>query len=65
MHVDDDVFLDFEKVVQEQDRPVVGSHRPEMLPHDLTAELYVRAADKVSVAYRKWLVELTDQLNPA
>jgi vanillate O-demethylase monooxygenase subunit len=63
--VDDKVFLDFEHFVQEQDRPVVESQRPEMLPHDLTAELHVKAADKVSVAYRRWLVELTDQLNPA
>jgi vanillate O-demethylase monooxygenase subunit len=60
----DQDFLDFEHFVQEQDRPIVESQRPEMLPHDLTAELHIKAADKVSVQYRKWLVELTDKLNP-
>lgn len=65
LDANDQEFLDFERFVQEQDRPVVESQRPEMLPYDLTAELHVRAADKVSVAYRRWLVELTNRLNPA
>jgi vanillate O-demethylase monooxygenase subunit len=64
LDVDDQDFLDFERFVQEQDRPIVESQRPEMLPHDLTAELHIKAADKVSVQYRKWLVELTERLNP-
>ena len=64
LDVDDQEFLDFERFVQEQDRAIVESQRPEMLPHDLTAELHIKAADKVSVQYRKWLVELTRQLTP-
>ena len=65
LDADDQDFLDFEWFVQEQDRPVVESQRPEMLPYDLTAELHVKAADKVSVAYRRWLVALTNELYPA
>lgn len=60
----DQDFLDFERTVQEQDRPVVESQRPEMLPFDLTEELHIRGADKVSVEYRRWLIELTDELIP-
>ena len=58
---DDRDFLKFERIVQEQDRPVVESQRPEMLPFDLSAELHVRGVDKVSLEYRRWLVELTNQ----
>ena len=40
-----------------QDIPIVESQRPKLLPLDLTAELHVRA-DKLSVAYRRWLKRL-------
>ena len=60
----DEEFMRFERLVQEQDRPVVESQRPEMLPFDLSAELHIRGADKVSVEYRRWLVELAGQLEP-
>lgn len=36
------------------DRPIVESQRPELLPLDLQAELH-RPSDRVSIAYRKWL----------
>ena len=58
----DQEFLDFEHFVQEQDRPIVESQRPEMLPHDLTAELHVKAADKVS---SRWPVLLVVQRGSA
>jgi vanillate O-demethylase monooxygenase subunit len=65
LDVDDDEYLAFEGVVLEQDRPVVESQRPEMLPFDLSAELHIRGADRVSVEYRKWLIELVGQVEEA
>ncbi len=41
----------------EQDRPIVESQRPELLPLDLAAELNVRA-DRTAVMYRRWLRRL-------
>jgi hypothetical protein len=35
-----------------------------MLPFDLSAELHIRGVDKVSIEYRRWLVELARQLEP-
>ena len=52
-----------EELVRRQDRitaqdvPIVESQRPAALPLDLQAELHVRA-DKLAVAYRRWLQEL-------
>jgi len=43
----------------------VESQRPEQLPFDLSAELHIRGVDKVSIEYRRWLVELTNELEPA
>lgn len=37
-----------------QDRPIVESQRPELLPLDLQAELHLRS-DRTAIAYRKWL----------
>ena len=54
----DEKFVDFERVILEQDQPVVESQRPEELPVDLSAELHIRGVDRVSLEYRKWLVEL-------
>lgn len=56
---DDRSFQDLEALVLNQDQPIVESQRPEMLPIDLSAELHIRGADKVSVEYRKWLIELS------
>jgi vanillate O-demethylase monooxygenase subunit len=61
----DEDFLAFERLVLEQDQRVVESQRPEMLPFDLSAELHIRGVDKVSVEYRRWLIELAKQLEPA
>jgi vanillate O-demethylase monooxygenase subunit len=55
----DRTMLEYNDVVVAQDRPVVESQRPERLPFDLSAELHIRGVDKVSIEYRKWLVELT------
>ena len=55
---DDRSYQELEALVLNQDRPIVESQRPEMLPVDLSAELHIRGADRVSVEYRKWLIEL-------
>jgi phenylpropionate dioxygenase-like ring-hydroxylating dioxygenase large terminal subunit len=44
----------FQDRVAEQDRVVVESQRPELLPLDLQAELHLRS-DRMAIAYRKWL----------
>jgi phenylpropionate dioxygenase-like ring-hydroxylating dioxygenase large terminal subunit len=41
----------------EQDRPILQSQRPELLPLDLQAELHLRS-DRAAIAYRRWLGEL-------
>jgi vanillate O-demethylase monooxygenase subunit len=57
-------FLEFNELIVGQDRPVVESQRPEQLPVDLSGELHIRGADRVSVEYRKWLIELMRQAPP-
>jgi len=60
----DQEFIDFEELILEQDRPIVESQRPEELPIDLSAELHLKGVDRVSLEYRRWLVELAAQLAP-
>ncbi|HEY8644063.1 MAG TPA: aromatic ring-hydroxylating dioxygenase subunit alpha [Candidatus Dormibacteraeota bacterium] len=52
-------YVAFEDVIQEQDRPVVESQRPWLLP-PLSSRLmlYVRPADLPLVAYQKWMEQL-------
>ena len=50
----DDELSRFQDRVTEQDRVVVESQRPELLPLDLQAELHLRS-DRMAIAYRKWL----------
>jgi phenylpropionate dioxygenase-like ring-hydroxylating dioxygenase large terminal subunit len=52
--VPDAELLAFQDRVSEQDRAVVESQRPELLPLDLQAELHLRS-DRMAIAYRKWL----------
>lgn len=40
-----------------QDRPILQSQRPELLPLDLQAELHLKS-DRTAIAYRRWLGEL-------
>ena len=54
----DQKYVDYNTVIIEQDKPVVESQRPEELPVDLSAELHIRGVDRVSVEYRKWLIEI-------
>lgn len=53
-------FCDFQIEIAEQDRAIVESQRPAEIPVDLTAELHVRSADKMSIEYRRWLSELRE-----
>jgi len=54
--VSDEDLLRFQDHVSEQDRVVVESQRPELLPLDLQTELHLRS-DRMAIAYRKWLRE--------
>ena len=47
-------LIAFQDRVAEQDRAIVESQRPELLPLDLQAELHLRS-DRMAIAYRKWL----------
>jgi phenylpropionate dioxygenase-like ring-hydroxylating dioxygenase large terminal subunit len=60
----DRTMLEFNELVIQQDHPIVESQRPEQLPFDLSAELHVRGVDRVSLEYRRWLVELANELTP-
>jgi methylxanthine N1-demethylase len=55
----DRTMIEYNDLVIGQDKPVVESQRPEELPFDISAELHIRGVDRVSLEYRKWLVELT------
>ena len=50
----DEELLRFQDHVSEQDRVIVESQRPELLPLDLQAELHL-LSDRMAIAYRKWL----------
>lgn len=47
----------FQDRIVAQDVPVVESQRPEELPLDLQMELHLKS-DKLSITYRKWLLQL-------
>jgi phenylpropionate dioxygenase-like ring-hydroxylating dioxygenase large terminal subunit len=46
----------FQDRVSAQDKAIVESQRPELLPLDLQAELHLRS-DRMAIAYRRWLTE--------
>jgi len=49
-----DEILAFQDKITLQDKPIVESQRPELLPLDLQEELHLRS-DKTAIAYRRWL----------
>lgn len=49
--------MDYQDRIFAQDRPILESQRPELLPLDLQAELHLRS-DRTAIAYRRWLKEL-------
>jgi phenylpropionate dioxygenase-like ring-hydroxylating dioxygenase large terminal subunit len=50
-------MVEFQDRIFDQDRPILESQRPELLPLDLQAELHLRS-DRTAIAYRRWLREL-------
>jgi phenylpropionate dioxygenase-like ring-hydroxylating dioxygenase large terminal subunit len=50
-------LLAFQDKITQQDKSVVESQRPELLPLDLQEELHLRS-DKTAIAYRRWLKEI-------
>ncbi len=54
---DENVFIQFQDLLIEQDKVIVESQKPELLPLDLQAELHLKS-DRVSIAYRKLLKEV-------
>lgn len=50
-------LIAYQDKIFSQDRPIVESQRPELLPLDLQAELHLRS-DRTAIAYRKWLNQL-------
>src|SRR4051794_32685027 len=53
----DGSMIEFQDRIFAQDRPILESQRPELLPLDLQAELHLRS-DRTAIAYRRWLSEL-------
>jgi phenylpropionate dioxygenase-like ring-hydroxylating dioxygenase large terminal subunit len=50
-------LLAWQDAIFAQDRPIVQSQRPELLPLDLQAELHLRS-DRTAIAYRQWRHQL-------
>jgi phenylpropionate dioxygenase-like ring-hydroxylating dioxygenase large terminal subunit len=55
--IPEEQLLAYQNHITAQDKPIVESQRPELLPLDLQAELHLRS-DKTAIAYRRWLSEL-------
>jgi len=53
----DEELRSFQDKVSAQDKAIVESQRPELLPLDLQAELHLRS-DRMAIAYRRWLKDL-------
>jgi len=50
-------MIEFQDRIFAQDRPILESQRPELLPLDLQAELHLRS-DRTAIAYRRWLRDI-------
>lgn len=51
----DDRYIAFNDLLESQDRRVIVTQRPEMVPTDLSEELHVKVADAGSIEYRRML----------
>jgi vanillate O-demethylase monooxygenase subunit len=58
----DEIAVAYQDVVNEQDRPIVESQRPEALPEDLAAEMHLKNVDTYSMFYRRWLLDLAREV---
>jgi phenylpropionate dioxygenase-like ring-hydroxylating dioxygenase large terminal subunit len=64
----DKLFTDMNDTVIEEDRPVIESQRPVMIPlmpEEAHMELPVRGADAITTEYRRWLLQLMKELHPS
>jgi phenylpropionate dioxygenase-like ring-hydroxylating dioxygenase large terminal subunit len=52
--VADETLREFQDLIVSQDKVIVESQRPELLPIDLQEELHLRS-DRMAIAYRSWL----------
>ena len=60
----DPFFLEFEREVLDQDQPIIESQEPKLIPivgDEVRLELPVRGPDAVTMAYRRWLLDLIKQ----
>lgn len=64
MNMVDDEINHFQDIIFSQDKPIVENQKPEDLPLDLQTELSLKV-DRMSIAYRKYLVELGVTLGTA
>jgi len=55
--IPDAELIAFQDHVANQDRAIVESQRPELLPLDLQSELHLRS-DRLAIAYRRWLTQI-------
>jgi vanillate O-demethylase monooxygenase subunit len=55
--IPNEVFIQFQDKLIEQDRVILESQQPEMLPLDLQTEMHHKS-DRLSISYRKWLREI-------
>ena len=63
---DDDRFMKHNDIIIiDQDMPIVEGQRPVVLPLDLSAEMYMKEADKITLEYRRWLIEVANEYAPA
>ncbi len=61
LHPSEDAgFSDFTHEIMEQDRRIVESQRPEMIPTDLREELHLKVPDASGIAYRRFLSQFRD-----
>jgi vanillate O-demethylase monooxygenase subunit len=60
----DEEVLAFSRLIYAQDKPIVEAQRPAELQEDLSYELHLAGVDTVAIAYRRWLVELAEELHP-
>lgn len=58
-------ITEFQKIVYDQDKPVVESQRPEELSEDLSFEMHLKGVDTFSIAYRSELIKIAKSLIPS
>jgi vanillate O-demethylase monooxygenase subunit len=55
-------IVEFNRIIYEQDRPIVESQRPEELPVDLSYEMHLKGVDTFHLHYRTFLLDLAREL---